>query len=151
MKKGAIFIRLLTETWKGFIRREVHIDFREYRPTTNSYVAVTRRQCVLFCGNLATFRLRFCQSGPVSSFEGCTVWKTLHMLRTNGITHVQTKCRDIKVYGISVCIPQAKVFYGHWSVQSEVVRERLITADCSLTTHVMLKLSWVLMMSFIIP
>ena len=46
-----------------------------------------------------------------------------------------------KVYGISACIPQAKMFCGQWSVQSKVVRGRLITVDFGLTTHVMLKLS----------
>jgi hypothetical protein len=49
--------------------------------------------------------------------------------------------QDSEVCGISVCIPQAKMFYGQWSVQSKIARERLITADFSVTTHVMLKLS----------
>ena len=45
-----------------------------------------------------------------------------------------------KVYGISAFIPQAKMFCGPWSVQSKVIRRRLIAVDFGLTTNVMLQL-----------
>jgi hypothetical protein len=46
-----------------------------------------------------------------------------------------------KVYGISASTPLAKMFCGQWSIQSKVVRGRLITVDFGLTTHVMMELS----------